>query len=1215
MPNQIKPENQPPADKPRAENLGVEQKNFENNFEVDTANNPAKIISILKYLRHYDNRGALEYSPGRNSKEPWQLRDKTNNYFIQTKIAQILKEPLEDFTNEERRRLLKANWASIIAIDYLACAILPVIKESSPAALKSFDPADEAMLSAIGVEKIFELYRHNNPSFFYWHEWTNLQDRNDDERLKTNYDIVPSYRNDNHDKNEKFCYTRVNAQYGVIYNLRGVVDSFFELDPKLERQTREEINKNGEISEDHLEFFIDKFNKAQKNGNSEQFLHYLQIRNLLPKNLKTIIDEKLKLDIPKELNRNFTTAMEFRDELAKHKKQLLKNLSGGQKEKTDFLINELNALLEQRKKAAKEKYFGYASEDIELLNFFNSFNLNQPDSINPRAHHTICYYLYIRKDLPDDLVSEFESKFDIKIPENLKEFGNFDDYLTTSDQELLKPFSNYPNFQEMSIWLNQRIGNLSDKIRETKNVPKRLTLSEILEREGFGKEKMSEEKYNQLLLTYETLIELPMVEKIEQEFGINLEDYSVREQVQFVNFLSTKSVTEVEKVKQFLSQEAGETSKKNRVKTFLSLESGQDIGDKILNLGDQLENQPQTADLLFSEYARLVDSTEQTAASVEQLYNEIFFEKKIDKNEINRSILKRAGQLLLNAEKNLKNTPENDKSAMVRELVEELIREQMAQKIMLENFKAIAVKLNEKYREINLSVLSDERREEVNYTGSDNFIKSTGKVHPKLPEAIKKEQKKHKKYDSSRIKDYIVYYESQYIMSEEAEEALKSVGLNDEKIKQLREKSKKVDEPKYKPIVEKLRATLYLQIALERKLEQIIYGKTDDDEALEQSLPSAILDKYNEIVDLTKKSKRELTGLFKEEIGIQEADLSEITENILKKAKECLDYFTACVEKGETINKDEILRRLEGYQADLILQFSVRKKLAREKSIKPDDLKGVVFERKTAGELVSENNAAALDNLTREMLSDKPVVPGSSLKGMIKESRAHFKNQKGKSMDYVQQMMRMYQENYKDNPDKQPLLLEDLRDALKNGDNTVIYMYRKGNQILAFIRYEKTGEKKKFAASLNSLPSLSGFDMGMPLLASSLEMESADGSEIEGDADPYKFVTPRYIEKNGFVVKKTSVKRNNPYFKISRQGENDHYQFRDFAKFPEAEIIKLGEKKPSGTAENNFVLKFKPNAKELFETTRNFTSRGYALTRYVVKNGSAYCAFEKNAQN
>jgi hypothetical protein len=116
-----------------------------------------------------------------------------------------------------------------------------------------------------------------------------------------------------------------------------------------------------------------------------------------------------------------------------------------------------------------------------------------------------------------------------------------------------------------------------------------------------------------LLYNYKALLEIPLREKIETEFGIALKDYSIRQQIQFLNFLSTRKTQQIEEVKSFLDIK-DEKAKSDRMKAFLSLEIDANNGKRIIDIADKLDKQK--SDQIFAKIGEIVRATEKSLAGL-----------------------------------------------------------------------------------------------------------------------------------------------------------------------------------------------------------------------------------------------------------------------------------------------------------------------------------------------------------------------------------------------------------------------------------------------------------------------------------------------------------------------------------------------------------------------------------------------------------------------
>lgn len=576
--------------------------------------------------------------------------EKNDNYFINAKFEQIAKKPLDD----------DSNWPIVMKKDLIKKEIRN-IEMDQIISNSLIEKCKNDLLSNEETEQIFSEYRDFNPEYFYWLDDHDRKDDYDEKYIKDNYNIIPKIAESEYSElqiTRDSCYSKMSNRYAAIYTPKGNIDSFFQIDQKLNAENENNEKNNGNISESSLEYFLNKFKKCGENNEAEGMHYYLQIRKNLPEEIAEDIDAKLNLSIPKELDKDFNSMYEFDEIVSSFGIEITEHFKKLDEGKKKYLINELDLLLKHRQEKAGEKYFGYCSEDIEMLDFYKSFMMHNPNSIKPTAHFSICYYLYLRKDLPKDLVEEFEKKYSIEIPENLESFDDLDDYSDSPDEELLFPFKEpflqkmegidekmlSMDFIKMQQYLYDKIDDLDSKIKSTKIQPKRLDIEDVLEKEGFKRESMSGVEYEKLILTYKTLIELPMREKIEGEFDIELKNFSIREQVQFVNFLSSKTVEEVERVKRFLNQSKDFEAKNNRIRSFLSLESGEEMGEKILDIGEKLE--PENADAIFAKYAEIIDLTEKSRDELENLFKN---KKEISDEEIDKivqNLMKKASCVL-----------------------------------------------------------------------------------------------------------------------------------------------------------------------------------------------------------------------------------------------------------------------------------------------------------------------------------------------------------------------------------------------------------------------------------------------------------------------------------------------------------------------------------------------------------------------------------------
>lgn len=569
---------------------------------------------------------AIEYLERRAENEPYHELEKDDlmpflegiaqkdiSYFVRENARVNLRVPLELSSVRYKRKLLQLEFENIrqegVAIELFGQNDVRL-------------PADIDALDDAIVIRAFHLYGEMNPAYYRWNEWMSLQQRFHEESLDRRYDISDDHEEALYDdiwsiqherrRREQSILSRISDRFGVLYDAGGSVESFFELDEKAEKREKLKEDVFGKISESHLEYFIDFFSSSER-SNEEKTLRYIQVRPRLPKMLIEDFERRFPVFIPNKLQKDFRTQDDFEDESESFRKSILSSVSEEEQVRMmEDLAGRLSKLLHERQEIDRKENFGVASEDAEnLLDFSLSNIILDPEEVQPTAHGSICYYLFLRNKLPLELVHEFETRFDLKIPDQLKGFVSHDRYLKTNDRELIAAInSGNVSLEEMRGWLLEKIGTLKEKIQSKKVLTKKLSFQELLKREGLESNLVEDKNFE---ARYRFLLHPVFRKKIEDDFGIELKDFSVRVQVQFLNFLFEKNEEEVKRVIAFLKNGNGT----DRLKSFLSLEQGgADMGERILAIGEKLPKE--AADRVFAKYAEMAEVAEGAAEYVEK---------------------------------------------------------------------------------------------------------------------------------------------------------------------------------------------------------------------------------------------------------------------------------------------------------------------------------------------------------------------------------------------------------------------------------------------------------------------------------------------------------------------------------------------------------------------------------------------------------------------
>jgi hypothetical protein len=170
-------------------------------------------------------------------------------------------------------------------------------------------------------------------------------------------------------------------------------------------------------------------------------------------------------------------------------------------------------------------------------------------------------------------------------------------------------------------------------------------------------EKIKDETLNKLLNpinnkvddhnidNYKELISLDTRDTIRNDFEIEISDYDFWVQGNFLSFLERQTVDEVEKLQDFTKKFGGVG-----LKSFLSLEQDQEMGNKIISIGEKLDEE--SAKAVFTKYAEITDSVEKISDYLRDNFGEEKnYNEKITQEIANNLLTKGKDLLVRFAEK------------------------------------------------------------------------------------------------------------------------------------------------------------------------------------------------------------------------------------------------------------------------------------------------------------------------------------------------------------------------------------------------------------------------------------------------------------------------------------------------------------------------------------------------------------------------------------
>jgi hypothetical protein len=343
-------------------------------------------------------------------------------------------------------------------------------------------------------------------------------------------------------------------------------------------------------------------------------------------------------------------------------------------------------------------------------------------------------------------------------------------------------------------------------------------------------------------------------------------------------------------------------------------------------------------------------------------------------------------------------------------------------------------------------------------------------------------------------------------------------------------------------------------------------------EKAEPEFSEKVFEKYANITDQIENSKELIASMLKQQ-NADDDEIRSINSNLIVKANRMIADFAQELDKNtkEDNIKEKLLRKLDRYQEDLMLTASVYKTLKKEsgRDIRIEDIKDIQLQTKNATEIKDEE---------------------------------------------LQQMLDIYGKNYDNRPEFKNQLLEIFKNKIKeNRQDTVLYVIKKGNQIIAFNRFDRNPDETKYFGSFNVDPNMQDSSIGTALFEESLRIESGDSKPIKATCDAFSTATIMYIEKGGFVVTDIIPEPGNETGEKIFQIEKSDVIESKYKEIPQKEIIRMQEDEEQ--KENSIILKLGKNPKEISNAVEDLiNNKKYLLTRYFCdkERTNVYCVLEKS---
>lgn len=243
-------------------------------------------------------------------------------------------------------------------------------------------------------------------------------------------------------------------------------------------------------------------------------------------------------------------------------------------------------------------------------------------------------------------------------------------------------------------------------------------------------------------------------------------------------------------------------------------------------------------------------------------------------------------------------------------------------------------------------------------------------------------------------------------------------------------------------------------------------------ERLPPETASKIFEKYTEIIDSVENVLSVAQNNFKSTIDTKPELLQSIEQSLYRRGAETLSQFHENINQ----NPDDIIAELGRINADTITTLSIFKYAAKFGNKLPlEDISGAEFSKKTGNDF----NAGE-----------------------------------------ISEMEHIYQVNWKNYGNQQLIqsVIKKFKESLSgdNSDKEELYLFKKSNQINAFVKFSKLHDGVKYASALNVDQSSKGFGLGETMMDEALYRE-AQNNILLATCDPFNESNMRYMEK-GFVA-------------------------------------------------------------------------------------------------
>ncbi|MEN8252180.1 MAG: hypothetical protein ABFQ53_01205, partial [Patescibacteria group bacterium] len=319
-----------------------------------------------------------------------------------------------------------------------------------------------------------------------------------------------------------------------------------------------------------------------------------------------------------------------------------------------------------------------------------------------------------------------------------------------------------------------------------------------------------------------------------EKTGARFNNLDFKEQGQFLVYYKNSNEEKREQLMSFIAEH-----KENGLKTFLSIEQGgQEMGEKILLIGESLKDESQVADELFAQYAVMIDEIQDSIEDIKKMYDDIFYDVQLNENELQNAILQRSMKLLMSVAENISKV--EDKKQFIRDVIADLQREAGVKRKSIQSLRDMKEKINNMMEQGVLRALGGygETYEEIQEMTDD--VETLARLKKETRFDSKKLQTEIENLKKIQKEEY-AYLDSRYEEFDRGESREQKINpdITREKFSEMIEHLRKMNPSDEE--IEELEQLLQLQIEFERTFDNLVYEKNVENDNKSENVSAKVM--------------------------------------------------------------------------------------------------------------------------------------------------------------------------------------------------------------------------------------------------------------------------------------------------------------------------------------------------------------------------------------